>query len=63
MKDLPSIEIMIPVLNEEVDLPTCVETLLHFCNQFMSSYDWKITTVDNGSTDNTLEIAKALSEK
>ena len=54
---------MIPVLNEEVDLPTCVETLLHFCNQFMSSYDWKITTVDNGSTDNTLEIAKALSEK
>ena len=54
---------MIPVLNEEVDLPICVETLIHFCNKFMSSYDWKITTVDNGSTDKTLEIAKALSEK
>ena len=54
---------MIPVLNEEVDLPICVEKLIHFCNQFMSSYDWKITTVDNGSTDKTLKIAKTLSKK
>lgn len=63
MKELPSLEIMIPVLNEEIALPICVEKLVDFCDRFMSSYDWTITAVDNGSEDNTLQIATALSEK
>lgn len=58
----PSIEIVIPVLDEEVDLPVCIERLIEFCSNHMSGYDWTITTADNGSTDRTLEIATELSD-
>ena len=57
-----SIEIIVPVLNEEVDLPICIGRLIEFCSSQMSEYDWTITTADNGSTDRTLEIATELSE-
>ena len=58
----PSIEIIIPVLDEEVDLPVCIERLIEFCSNHMSEYDWTITTADNGSTDRTLEIVTELSD-
>ena len=58
----PSIDIIVPVLDEEVDLPLCIERLIEFCKNQMSEYDWTITTADNGSTDRTLEIATELSD-
>ena len=58
----PSIEIIVPVLDEEVDLPICIGRLIEFCSNQMSGYDWTITTADNGSTDRTLEIATELSD-
>ena len=60
---MPSIEIVIPVLNEEKALPVCIGKLLKFCERYMRLYDWKITIADNGSTDDTYSVASALSKK
>ena len=60
---MPSIEIVIPVLNEEKALPVCIGKLLQFCERYMRSYDWEITIADNGSTDDTYSVACALSKK
>lgn len=60
---MSSIEIVIPVLNEEKALPVCIGKLFQFCERYMRSYDWKITIADNGSTDDTYSVASALSKK
>jgi len=60
---LSSIEIVIPVLNEEKALPVCIGKLIQFCESYMRSYDWEITIADNGSTDDTYSVACALSKK
>lgn len=57
-----SVEIVIPVLNEERALPTCIETLIEFTSG-LPEYDWKITVADNGSTDRTPEVIAELAEK
>lgn len=57
-----SVDIVIPVLNEEHSLPRCVETLAAFVSEH-PDYRWAITVADNGSTDRTLEIARELSVK
>ncbi len=58
-----SLDIVIPVLNEEQTLEDSVETLMSFCEENIGAYDWVITVADNGSTDQTLEIAQSLSKK
>ncbi|MFB4283031.1 glycosyltransferase [Nonomuraea sp. MTCD27] len=55
---LASVDIVIPVLNEERALPGCVRTLAAFLDGF--PLPWRITIVDNGSTDATWVIATAL---
>lgn len=57
-----SVDIVIPVLNEEVALPRCVETLSAFIEEHPGR-DWQITVADNGSTDRTQEVAAELAEK
>jgi glycosyltransferase involved in cell wall biosynthesis len=57
-----SVEIVIPVLNEERALPSCIETLIEFTSG-LPQYDWKITVADNGSTDRTPEVIAELAEK
>lgn len=57
-----SVEIVIPVLNEERALPPCIETLIEFTAQH-PDYKWKITVADNGSTDRTPEVIAELGEK
>ncbi len=57
-----SVEIVIPVLNEERSLPACIENLVEFTGQH-GEYDWKITVADNGSTDRTPEVIAELGEK
>lgn len=60
MVNLVTIDIVIPVLNEEVTLPLCVEKLVSFCDKHMSRYQWKIVIADNGSQDKTAVIAQKL---
>jgi Glycosyl transferase family 2 len=53
-----SVDIIIPVLNEEGSLASSLTTLAaHLDTQ--RTYDWCITVVDNGSTDQTFELATA----
>lgn len=58
-----SLDIVIPVLNEEKDLPPNIGTLHDFLSNHLSDYEWRITIADNGSTDATLELAQKLSEQ
>ena len=57
-----TVDIVIPVLNEEVALPGCVEKLFAFTADYPER-DWRIIVADNGSTDRTKEIAAELAEK
>ena len=54
--------IVIPVLNEEIALPHCVDKLSSYCEAQMNDYDWGICIADNGSTDKTQKISMELSE-
>ena len=55
-----SLEIVIPVLNEEKCLPPNVQTLCDYLGHHLDDYRWHITIVDNGSTDSTPDICKEL---
>lgn len=63
MPKKPSVDITIPVFNEELDLEKSINTLVAFLIKYFSDYDWTITIADNASTDKTLDIAKKLSKK
>ncbi|GAB3150466.1 glycosyltransferase [Amycolatopsis stemonae] len=54
-----TVDIVVPVYNEERALPGCVRVLRDFLHdQF--PFDWTIVIADNASTDRTLEVAEAL---
>lgn len=57
-----SVEVTLPVYNEERVLAQSVHTLREF---FLAGfpYDWKLVIVDNASTDRTLAEAQALAGK
>jgi glycosyltransferase involved in cell wall biosynthesis len=57
-----TVEIIIPVLNEERALPRCIDTLIEFTAGH-TEYDWKITVADNGSTDTTPQVIADLGKK
>ncbi|GAA2792763.1 glycosyltransferase [Nonomuraea dietziae] len=57
-----TVDIIIPVLNEERALPRCVETVHRFLRESFP-LPWRITVVDNGSTDRTWELATDLSRR
>jgi glycosyltransferase involved in cell wall biosynthesis len=57
---LATVEVVIPVLNEERALPPCVEKLSAFLASSLAEHDWKIVIADNGSTDRTLEVCEQL---
>ena len=54
-----TVDVVIPVLNEAHVLKTSVATVRDFLKDNLP-YQWKVVIVDNGSTDGTFEIAKAL---
>jgi putative flippase GtrA len=54
-----TVDIMIPVYNEERALPGCVRVLESFLAQ-QFPFDWTMTIVNNASTDNTLAVANSL---
>lgn len=59
----PSVEITIPVYNEERELEKNITKLYDFCNKNLKKYDWHITIADNASIDNTSIIASAMEKK
>lgn len=63
MSKKTSVEIVLPVYNEEKDLPGSVARLHEFMSQNLSSYDWRILIADNGSTDTTLRVAEKLTKE
>ncbi len=57
-----TIEIVIPVYNEEKDLPRSIEILTRFLRENLD-YPWRVTIADNGSTDSTLSVGEMLSNQ
>jgi glycosyltransferase involved in cell wall biosynthesis len=57
---MASVAVVIPVLNEEKVLERSVRALHHFLSEQIHQ-EWRIIVADNGSTDQTFEIAKRLS--
>jgi glycosyltransferase involved in cell wall biosynthesis len=56
----PSLNVVIPVYNEEAELADSVGTLASFLESHATDVSWKITIADNASTDKTWGIAKGL---
>ena len=63
MSPFPSIEFVIPVLNEERALPVSVERLHGFLQEAMQAYTWRVVVADNGSTDRTPLVCEELSRR
>jgi glycosyltransferase involved in cell wall biosynthesis len=57
-----TVDVVIPVYNEERDLERSIATLCEFLRQ-NCPHRWRIVIVDNGSTDHTLDIAKELAAR
>ena len=57
-----SIDIVIPVLNEERALPRCVTTLREFLADSIPN-PWRIIIADNGSDDSTPEVSRQLAKE
>jgi glycosyltransferase involved in cell wall biosynthesis len=58
----PTVDIMIPVLNEAHVLEKSVMTVREFCAKNLP-YEWRVVVVDNGSTDGTQAVAQALKDR
>lgn len=63
MVNKPTLNIVLPVYNEEKELLIGVQKLVQFSSEYLPDYRWTITIVDNASTDKTHEIARALSKE
>lgn len=57
----PSVNIVIPVYNEEKELADSVGTLRTYLSDHLTDFSWRITIADNASRDRTLAIARELS--
>lgn len=57
------VDVCLPVYNEEKILEHNVLRIFEFCDKNFPHLDWKIVILINGSTDNTLVIAKRLAQE
>lgn len=61
MSTKTSISVVVPVYNEEVDLPRNSPVLYRFLKDNFKNYDWELIIADNGpSKDRTAEVGKKL---
>jgi glycosyltransferase involved in cell wall biosynthesis len=60
MAKKPTVNVTIPVYNEEAELKDSVLTLRNFLHKYMQDYDCRIYVADNASTDKTLQIGREL---
>jgi len=58
-----TLNIVIPVYNEEGELASSVLTLASYCEKNLHDFVWSITIADNASTDRTHRIARQLAQK
>jgi putative flippase GtrA len=58
----PTVEIVVPVYNEERALPGCIRTL-HARLRDELPFPWRITIADNASADRTLAVARELADE
>lgn len=58
-----SVDIVVPVYNEEIALPANIPVLYNYCQNTLTEYEWNIIIADNASTDRTRQISKSLSKK
>jgi len=58
----PPLEILLPVYNESDVLGQSVEKLVRYFDG-QGKWEYKLTIIDNGSTDRTPEVSKALCER
>lgn len=55
-----TVEITVPVYNEEKELPDHIKKLANYCKKNLANYEWHVTIADNASSDNTPIIAAQL---
>lgn len=58
-----SLNVVIPVYNEEKELEQSVTTLVRYLEVHLIDFDWKVTIADNASTDQTWRIAKNIANR
>ena len=58
-----SLNVVLPVYNEEAELEDSVTRLKKCLLLFPKNYSWKITIVDNASNDRTMDIARRLAKE
>lgn len=58
-----SVEIVIPIYNEEKELAGSIDKLYSFAAKKLTSYNWHITIADNASTDKSYELAQKMARK
>ena len=58
-----TVDIVIPVYNEEHHLPRSIDILSKFLRENLSQNPWQIIIADNGSTDNTRPVANMLATR
>ncbi|MDA0256449.1 MAG: glycosyltransferase [Chloroflexi bacterium] len=56
---MATVDIVLPVYNEERQLAASARTLLAWCDAH-PEHQWRVVVADNGSTDGTLAVAHAL---
>ncbi len=60
---MTTVDIVIPVYNEQEALPVCMERLVPFCREHLAEYKWRVVVANNGSTDNTWNVIQDLARK
>jgi glycosyltransferase involved in cell wall biosynthesis len=60
---MTTVDVVIPVYNEEQDLPRNIPVLYHFLQSEAFPYRWRIVIADNASTDSTPAVARRLSDE
>lgn len=63
MEKKPSLNVVIPVYNEEQELEESVTLLHRFLSTNLDSFQWRIIIVDNASKDKTYKLARDLGRK
>lgn len=56
---MATVDLVIPVYNEERELRESVETVLRWCDDH-PDHGWRVVVANNASTDATLEVARGL---
>jgi glycosyltransferase involved in cell wall biosynthesis len=60
---MPTVDVVVPVYNEEVALPASIPRLREFLASEAFPYEWRIVIADNASMDGTPDVGKTLEEQ